>query len=131
MDPIQQIDNAAESFNQWLLANVAVRPDLVGPIPAGQQASPLRRYIARIVGFAQSLESSIRSSVAGNPSGAAEVVSALQTEYDLAKRDILAALADPSIALRSSAVADEEESNLPMIMGLVAAALLGVYLARR
>lgn len=108
MTPSQRIDVAYQDFRQWLLANIN-RPDIVGPIPAGEDASPMRRQVARIVaGAEKAYERAFARLEAGEITDPDDLARRVENELEESKRDILAAL-NPST---------QGGSNLPMLAGI-------------
>lgn len=120
MEPTVRIDLAYQDFLQWLRENIATRPDLVGPIPAGEQASPMRRQVARIVAGAESAyERAFQKMESGEAADPDDLATRVINELEASKRDILAALNPAS------------DSNLPMLAGFGLAALVLWYATRR
>ncbi len=92
MTPSDQVDIAYQDFRQWLLENIN-RPDLVGPIPPGEEASPMRRMVARIVAGAEAAyERTFEVLEAGSAADPADLARKFNNELEASKRDILAAI---------------------------------------
>lgn len=124
MEPTVRIDLAYQDFLQWLRENIATRPDLVGPIPEGEQASPMRRAVARIVAGAESAyERAYERMEAGTATNPDDLATRVVNELEASKRDILAALSPNS--------APASDSNLPMLAGFGLVALVLWYATRK
>ena len=111
MTPSDRIDIAYQDFLQWTAANVP--SNLVSADPD----------IARILSDAEdTYERDFAQLEAGNVTDPEAFARRFEQGLEVVKRSILAML---------NPVAEESSSNLPMVVGVAAAGLWLLYLARR
>lgn len=121
MEPIQRIDNAWANFQDWLRRTLGENNNAAALlIPGREGITAQQREILRFIkGTENAVDRARERILAGTAPNPAELASLVEQEVELTKREVQALLGS------------KDESNLPLIAGVAAAALVLFYLARK